>query len=484
MQTNSHAYVTRGVAALWLAASVTLLPLSAALAQPPAPPPAPSEAPVDEAAPPEAPADEPAAQPPEALPPSGAEPALSGAPHAEQQAATPPPPPTPAAPPTTPVASSVPVRVYGILWAGVFGTEGVQSFGYPTAVAPTAALHPALGDPNDPLLSFQVQQTRLGLVVGEGTPFKGTLEIDFAHFDQSSPTTQAFPRVRIATLEWKPSANHRLFLGQTWDIFGNATGPQLLSHSFNLVGTLFQAGNIGFMRHQLGWMGTFGPVEIAVAAGLQGANAGPTFNNIERSATPTGSARAMVHLGDHGVIGVSGVGSALELSSATGDERRMALGGELFGDLTFGGLNVHAELYLAQNLANMGALNLGQGRFGVDVADVGGYLSAKYTRGDHAITAMGGAAYVLNPSDVVPGYTPAVVGPPAVAAAPTIGAGPGMESNVSAHVGYWYSPVRGLSIVLEPYVYRTRFVLDPADVGVLSATSVAWGGTLGSMFQF
>ncbi len=35
----------------------------------------------------------------------------------------------------------------------------------------------------------------------------------------------------------------KLFLGQTWDLFGNATGPQLLSYRDNLVGTLCRAGN-------------------------------------------------------------------------------------------------------------------------------------------------------------------------------------------------------------------------------------------------
>ena len=93
-----------------------------------------------------------------------------------------------------------------------------------------------------------MQQTRVGMVVGEGTPFKGTLEIDFVHFDQSSPFAQAYPRIRIGLLEWAFKPNQKFFMGQTWDIFGNATGASLLSHSFNLVGTLFQAGNIGFMR--------------------------------------------------------------------------------------------------------------------------------------------------------------------------------------------------------------------------------------------
>jgi hypothetical protein len=420
------------------------------------------------------------AVPPDAPPPAQA--ALGPvAPNAQPLA-----PPAPIATPVAPAAPAVPFRAYGILWSAVFGTQPVQSYGLPTANAPTAAVNPAIyAHPHDALLSFQVQQSRVGMVVGEGTAFKGTLEVDFIHFEQSSPLAQAFPRIRIALLEWKVSETQKLFAGQTWDLFGNATGPQLLSHSFNLVGTLFQAGNIGFMRQQVGWAGNFGNFELAAAVGLQGANTGPSFNNIEESATPTGSARVMYHLpGTLGVLGVSGIGSSLRFSQGSNIERRAAGGANLFADLTLGALNLHSELYFAQNLANTGALNLSQGRYGQSMRDAGGYLSGKLTMGKHALTAMYGFAAVLNPSDLVPGYTPATVGPTPVAAVANTAAGPGMRYNMSAHVAYWYSPIKGLSIVAEPYVYRTRFALAAADRGNVDAKNVSWGAVLGSMYQF
>ena len=180
----------------------------------------------------------------------------------------------------------------------------------------------------------------------------------------------------------------------------------------NMVGTLFQAGNSGFMRHQAGWIGRFGGVEVAAAAGLQGANAGPTFNNIEQSATPTGAMRIGYYATPKSWFGVSAIASSLRLSNATTNERTLAAGANLFADLTFGPVNLRAEAYVAQNLANMGSLTLGQGRFGNDVRDAGGFVSAKATFGAHAISAMVGAAAVLAPSSVVPGYTPAVLSPP------------------------------------------------------------------------
>lgn len=366
----------------------------------------------------------------------------------------------------------------------MYATQPVQSYGLPTANAPTSAINPAIYGSHDerhPVLSFQVQQTRAGLAVGEGTAFKGTLEVDFIHFEQSSPVQQAFPRLRIALLEWKPAEKHKLFIGQTWDLFGNATGPQLLSHSFNLVGTLFQAGNIGFMRQQLGWAGTFGNLEIASALGMQGANTTALYNNLELSNAPTGSLRVMYHLpGNRGVIGASGIGTSLRFNKPNTVEHRGAGGAQLFTDSTLGPLNIHGELYVAQNLANTGALNLSQGRFGKDLIDAGGYLSGKLTVGKHAITAMYGTAVVLNPSDLAPGYTPATA---TAAAVPNVG-GPGMRYNISGHVGYWYSPLKGLSIVIEPYLYATRFKLAPGDIAKHDSHNIAWGTMLGSMYQF
>jgi hypothetical protein len=395
------------------------------------------------------------------------------------------PPPAEAPVVSPPAKSSVPIRPYGILWSAVFATQPVQSYGLPTTNAPTAAVNRAIyAHPDDALLSFQVQQTRVGLVVGEGTAFRGTLEVDFIHFEQSSPIAQAFPRLRIALLEWQVNARNRLFAGQGWDLFGNATGS-LLSHSFNLVGTLFQAGNIGFLRQHIGWAGRFDALELSAAVGLAGVNTGPSFNNLEESTTPTGAVRVMYHLPDTlGVFGISALGTALRFNQQETIEHRAAGGANLFTDLTLASLNVHGELYFAQNLANTGALNLGQGRYGQSMRDAGGYLSAKLTLGRHAFTAMYGFAAVLNPSDLVPGYTPATSGATPAPAVANTAAGPGMRYNTSAHVGYWYSPLKGLSIVLEPYVYLTRFALAAQDAGNVRSKNASWGASLGAMYQF
>jgi hypothetical protein len=112
-------------------------------------------------------------------------------------------------------------------------------------------------------------------------------------------------------------------------------------------------------------------------------------------------------------------------------------------------------------------------------------VSGRLTLGDHAITAMIGGAAALVPSEVVPGYVPAnpMGTPPTTLGVLAPAAGPGIVHNLGARVGYGYSPLRGLSIVIEPYVYVTRFQLDPADAARHSADRVAFGGQLGAMFQ-
>lgn len=481
---------------LALICAITVFPSLGAAQADPVTPTTSSTQPIESASP--GGATTPAAEPPAAEPPAAETPAAEPEPVLPQPPATPTPSATgtPSAAPVTAVLAGVAIRLTGIVHAAVYGSQAVESFGQATSVAPTSALNPWLlgAQADDPVLTFQVQQSRFGMVLGEGSPLRATVEIDFVHFDQSSPVAQAYPRIRIAQLEWHLDDQNRIFVGQGWDIFGS-TNSALLSHSSNLVGTMFQAGNIGFMRQQLGWSGRFGDFEVALAVGMQGNNTGPTFGNLEESATPTGAARIMYHLTETNVFGISGLGTAPRFTQTSAttmqtiEERRLALGGELFADLTFGPVNVHAEVYVAQNLANTGTLNLGQGRFGHDVADAGGYLSGRLNLGDWSVTAMYGFAGVMNAGEVQPGYTTPTPTPtpPATYPGTTVMATngtPGMAWNMSGHVGVWFSPMRGLSFVLEPYFYFTRFVYDAATSGVFGTDRLALGGQFVTMFQF
>jgi hypothetical protein len=73
--------------------------------------------------------------------------------------------------------------------------------------------------------------------------------------------------------------------------------------------------------------------------------------------------------------------------------------------------------------------------------------------------------------------------PPTTLGALTPATGPGILWNTSAFLGYWYSPLPGLSLVIEPYFFITRFAIDPRD-STLADVRVSIGGRAGAMFQF
>lgn len=381
--------------------------------------------------------------------------------------------PAPATPAAT-TSSPIPVRFYGTLWTAATLSNGIESFSNANASAPTAAANPVtLATADDTFLTFQVQQTRLGVWVGEGTPVRGQLELDFIHFDQSSPTTQAFPRLRIAEVSWQPSPSHRLFFGQGWDLYS-----PLAAHTVNMVGNYFTAGNSGFLRHQLGWVGTFGAFEVAVAVGLPGSNGAASFGNIELDAVPTGSMRVSMRA-TNAWVGVSFVGTELRCANANAVERRASFGVNAFADLTFGPVNLRAETYYGTNLASLGALTLGVARMGQSVSEAGGWISARYTNGKHQVYGGAGFAAVLEPSTLALGYTPATT---TAAAARTPATGPGIEQNLALRVGYQIAPWRGLSLGVEPFMYRTRHKLDAGATA--SPDRTAYGATLAAMYAF
>lgn len=377
------------------------------------------------------------------------------------------------------VLSALRIRVYGTLRAVVDVTNGVETFGNPNSSAMTAAVNPIfLTQPDSAYLSFQVQQTRAGIAIGEKSPVQGQIEIDFIHFDQANPTVQAYPRIRIAEVAWTPAKGHKLFVGQNWDIFS-----PINNHTSNLVGNLFQAGNLGFMRHQLGYIGLFNGFELAFALGFQGSNAGPSFANLELDSVPTVALRLAYRTQKNGWFGVSAIGTGPRFVKGTESERRAAYGVNAFADLNLGPLNLRAEVYYAQNTANLGILNLAFGRFGIDMRDVGGYLSARANLGRHALYMLGGAAVILNPVDLSLGYTPATVA--GASAVRSAGLGPGIEWNASIHLGYQYSPLKGLSLVLEPLLYVTRHKL--ADTDLENGTDpqrMAAGLEFGALYTF
>ncbi len=72
----------------------------------------------------------------------------------------------------------------------------VYNLSAPTNVSPSSVADSQRGRD-----SFQVAQSRLGLLIENGR-VAAHFEFDFIDFSKASPTTQAVPRLRIANLDY------------------------------------------------------------------------------------------------------------------------------------------------------------------------------------------------------------------------------------------------------------------------------------------
>jgi len=383
---------------------------------------------------------------------------------------------TAAAPATAPAV----LRPYGIIRPAVVFGNGLESFGFNNFAAPTAAANPVFNaTPDDVGMSFQVMQSRFGVVIGEGYPARATLEIDFVHLDQSSPITAAYPRVRQVFFEWLPREQDRLVVGQTWDLFAPLNTP-----SFDLVANMYLAGNAGFMRPQAMYVRTTERFEYGAALGLQGPNNAAGLASVEYSVAPTVAARAGIRAEKQGSLLASVIGTRIRLGEAPAMRRwRWAYGGALSGEGTVGPFNVRAEGYAGTNLGNLGLLTLTQGSVVASVSEMGAWASLKYTPSPyHTAHLVAGGARLLDDHDLRLGYTPAVGANRALRVSTN---GPGIPQNVITRLGYAFSPGWGVSFIVEPFAMWTEHKLAANDLGAgLESTRFGYGLEAGGTFQF
>lgn len=395
-----------------------------------------------------------------------------------------PPPPRPvveATPKGLKLPGGVEVTWFGIVKPTLVVGTGVESFGAQSHVATTAAQNPVFaspaGSPDTAAFSFQLAQSRFGL--DAGTKSVGAkIELDFVQFQLASPVQAGFPRLRQAYVTYEPIAGHRLALGQMWDTFS-----PLNSHTFDLVGGLFQAGNTGFMRNQVAYRAELDRLELTAAVGMPTQNTAAQLSVVEYGLVPSFALRAAYKEKGRLYLGVSGIVSEV---GVTKDRSRTAGAVNGFVDATLGPLCLKAEVVAGQNLNNLGLLSLSTASAERDVGEVGGWVSAKVNASPmHALHISAGVAAVTNPSALRAGYSPATTGADGkVTAAARVSAnGPGIEENVAIRAGYALSPTPGLSFVVEPYAFLTRHKLLGADEA-LGAARRAFGVQGGAMYTF
>ena len=251
--------------------------------------------------------------------------------------------------------------------AAIASSESLASFNNQNQTAPTQAAPDVNDLSSASRLSFQTQQSRIGVLLKKNQDITGRFEIDFFDTSKSSPTTQMNPRLRIASITYNKD-KYKIIIGQDWDLFSPVNGFTA-SH----VGMYFMAGNSGFMRQQLQVLRDSGNWEWGGALGMAGSNPGIAETDLETTKSPSYALRGSYKL-QGGRLGLSGIYSTLKYT-AVNNQRHDAYGLNAFYEQGFQDLSIKSELYFGQNLSNIGALTLGKGTATSDVKEFGGMLS-------------------------------------------------------------------------------------------------------------
>ena len=371
------------------------------------------------------------------------------------------------------------VQGYGFIIPTIVGASaGVDSFSQNNASAFTSAAHPLLAtSPDQGALTFQVAQSRFGIVVGASPKVRGRLELDFIDFTKSSPMMTAVPRLRRATVEYTLNETDLLTLGQEYDLFS-----YLVPHTYNFVGHYYQAGDSGFMRQQLIWLRNTGSTEYGAALGLQTSNATPSMNNLELSLRPTLALR-WASLGAQSKWGISSIATQI-LVDRVANQYRSAWGLNAFAELktSDSAFNLRAEAYGGRNLANLSMLSLSFGNSVADVSEVGGWLTGRW--GISSQTGVfGGVGYaqVLNPQQMLASYS--VTSNGSSNSYQLSGTGPGIERNGTLRLGMDYKPEPNLTWFLE-YAYLTTYFHLLGGDSIVEPIRFASVGQAGMMYSF
>lgn len=355
---------------------------------------------------------------------------------------------------------------------------GTESFSQPNTSAYTAAANPLLSTARAETRStFQVAQSRIGFLATTSSQLQARLEFDFIDFAKSSPTTASLPRVRRALIEYSPSTELKLRIGQDWDLFS-----PLAPHSYNLVGHYFESGDVGFMRSQLQFLLRKGSLEHGLAFGLPGNNNSAADGLLELALLPTMAVRESFHWSESSQVGISFLLAALRGSTSNADRY---LAGGLSGFVEWvcaGKTEIHSEIYYGENTANLGLLGLSfhNAVSSTSTREAGAYITARMPVGDSAVFAGAGGAYVLNPSDLPSSYTAS--GTSYALSNPSTG--PGIESNLTVRIGADHKVEEKFVVFAEIAWLATRHHFQAAELALKDPVAQSFVAELGGMVSF
>lgn len=340
---------------------------------------------------------------------------------------------------------------YGFLqfsWIGA--THGIDSFSQPNMSAYTAAGNPVTNPNfNRVQAAFNVAQSRFGFISRPSDHVLGKIEFDFISptFTQSSPTTQAMPRLRIVAIDYQIHDELTLRFGQHWDVV-SPLGP----FTYDWVGHYFESGDLGFMRIQATAFWKKESFEHTVSVGMPAANATATNNYINLSIFPTLTIRESFYYSHLNLVGISAIGAILK-DSVQSKHQYFSGAFTGFWEHHFSDqLQIRSEGYIGKNTYNLGLFGLGYSNgLGAQPNEAGGYISArKAFRETVAIFGGVGGAWILNPEGIFSSYTSnySIANP---------STGPGMEYNLTARLGIENQLTKSLVIFGETAYLNSKY---------------------------
>lgn len=351
--------------------------------------------------------------------------------------------------------------LYGIIkTSALYSSDALASFNNINLSAPThTAPRTRYLDSKD-RLSFQAQQSRVGLLLKKGDNLDGKLEFDFVDFNKSSPTTQMNPRVRIAAITYRIDDKNRINLGQDWDLFSPVG-----AYTYDFIGLYFMAGNTGFMRQQIQFFHQCNKFELGAAIGMAGNNPGVSDSDLEIASRPSYSARTSYVIDKQSRIGLSAIYAGLKYATTT-NSTSDSYGFNSFYEQVFSVFQIKSEMYYGQNLANIGALALGKGTASSDIREYGAFasLSTNVVEG-HGIIAGLGFAHVEN-KNTLPAFVLGTTG--AITTA-------GIAQNNIARTAYERKFTSDFSWITEYTHFNTTAKLAQGQFQTSNANSIETG---------
>ena len=336
---------------------------------------------------------------------------------------------------------------YGFIKASsIFANQAVASYHNINLSAPTHATAITTTRDEKSRTSFQTQQSRLGFGLSKKNMF-GKVEFDFIDFNKSSPTTQANPRLRIASITYQLDENNKFIFGQDWDLFSPVTAS-----TFDYVGLYFMAGNTGFMRQQVQYLHQINKYELAAAIGMAGNNPNVSDSDLETTKTPTLSTRLTQQF-ETGRLGLSAIYGQIQYQSES-NKRYDSYALNAFFESKINQTVIKTETYYGENVANLGLLGIGRGTPRKSLKEWGAHLSVSCIISEKQVLFGGiGTAAIINQQNLL------------AHSIKTSGQidNQGILTNLVTRIGYEYKLESDLSWITEISRYQTKTKLSNKD---------------------